>query len=66
MNLSYTPIINYSSIPFCAVCSTGQTISHTLPGKGHSVLTLDFFNENGHPTREPLNDILAYFSQQLQ
>ena len=66
MNLCYTPIINYRSIPFSAVCSSGQTISHTWPGKGHSVLTLDFVNKNGHPTREALNDILAYFSQQLQ
>ena len=43
-----------------------RVITHTLPGKGHSVLTLDFVNESGHPTREALNDILAYFSQQLQ
>ena len=43
-----------------------RVITHTLPGKGHSVLTLDFVNESGHPTREALNDILAYFSVQLQ
>ena len=43
-----------------------RVITHTLPGKGHSVLTLDFVNESGHPTRDGLNDILAYFSVQLQ
>jgi dienelactone hydrolase len=40
--------------------------THTLPGKGHSVLTLDFVDESGHPTREALDDILAYFAAQLQ
>ena len=42
-----------------------RVVTHTLPGKGHSVLTLDFVNENGHPTREALNDIMKYFSVQL-
>ena len=42
-----------------------RVITHTLPGKGHSVLTLDFVNEHGHPTREALNDIMEYFSIQL-
>lgn len=37
-----------------------------LPGKGHSVLTLDFVDEIGHPTRAALDDILAYFSTQLK
>ena len=36
-----------------------RVITHTLPGKGHSVLTLDFVDEDGHPTREALNEILA-------
>ena len=40
--------------------------THTLPGKGHSVLTIDFVDQQGHPTREALNDILGYFSAQLQ
>jgi hypothetical protein len=39
---------------------------HTLPGKQHSVLTLDFVDEAGHPTREALDNILAYFQAQLQ
>jgi dienelactone hydrolase len=43
-----------------------RVVTHTLPGKGHSVLTLDFVDEQGHPTRTALNDILAYFSAQLQ
>ena len=43
-----------------------RIVNHTLPGKGHSVLTIDFVDEQGHPTREALNDILAYFSVQLQ
>jgi dienelactone hydrolase len=38
---------------------------HTLPGKQHSVLTLDFVDEAGHPTREALDSILAYFQAQL-
>lgn len=38
----------------------------TLPGKGHSVLTLDFCDEAGHPTRRALDDVLAYFSHKLK
>jgi dienelactone hydrolase len=43
-----------------------RIVTHTLPGKGHSVLTLDFIDEAGHPTRDALNQILAYFAAQLQ
>ncbi len=43
-----------------------RIITHTLPGKGHSVLTLDFVDGSGHPTRSALDDILAYFSVQLR
>jgi dienelactone hydrolase len=43
-----------------------RVFTHTLPGKGHSVLTLDFVDEQGHPTREAMDEILAYFSAQLQ
>ena len=39
--------------------------THTLPGKGHSVLTLDFVDEQGHPTRAALDEILLYFHTQL-
>ena len=37
----------------------------TLPGKGHSVLTLDFVDEDGHPTRNALDEVLAYFQERL-
>jgi hypothetical protein len=37
----------------------------TLPGKGHSVLTLHFVDEEGHPTRKALDDIMAYFGTKL-
>jgi dienelactone hydrolase len=37
----------------------------TLPGKGHSVLTLDFVDEEGHPTRAALEKVLAYFNRRL-
>lgn len=40
--------------------------THTLPGKGHSVLTLDFVDEQGHPTRAAMDEILAYFDSQLK
>ena len=36
-----------------------------LPGRGHSVLTLDFVDEEGHPTRAALERVLAYFTRQL-
>ena len=42
-----------------------RVVTHTLPGKGHSVLTLDFVDESGHPTRAALDEILAYFAHQL-
>jgi dienelactone hydrolase len=38
----------------------------TLPGEGHAVLTLDFVDEEGHPTREALQEVIAYFSEQLR
>ncbi len=37
----------------------------TLPGKGHSVLTLDFVDEEGHPTLAAFEKVLAYFKRQL-
>jgi dienelactone hydrolase len=38
----------------------------TLPGKGHSVLTLDFVDKEGHPTYKALQEVLEYFSKQLK
>jgi hypothetical protein len=37
-----------------------------MPGKGHSVLTLDFVDEDGHPTREAFDDVLSYFERKLR
>ena len=37
----------------------------TLPGPGHSVLTVHFVDEDGHPTREALNDVISYFREKL-
>ena len=37
----------------------------TLPGRGHSVLTLDFVDQSGHPTREALDNVIQYFSSHL-
>lgn len=36
-----------------------------LPGGGHSVLTLHFVDEEGHPTREALRSVLDYFAEHL-
>lgn len=38
---------------------------HTLPGKGHSILTLDFVDETGHPTTQALKEVMDYFDKQL-
>ena len=37
----------------------------TLPGGGHSVLTLDFVDEAGHPTRAALDDAIGYLRDTL-
>ncbi len=37
-----------------------------LPGKGHSVLTLDFVDEEHHPTRKALESVLQYFADKLK
>lgn len=37
----------------------------TMPGGGHSVLTLDFVNEVGHPTRAALDEVIDYFREAL-
>jgi dienelactone hydrolase len=37
----------------------------TLPGPGHAVLTLDFVDEHGHPTRQALQAVLEYFERTL-
>ncbi len=42
-----------------------RIILHELPGKGHSILTLDFVNEIGHPTKVALEEVMTYFDNQL-
>ena len=37
----------------------------TLPGPGHAVLTLDFVDETGHPTRQALDEVISYFRRRL-
>ncbi|MTI38826.1 dienelactone hydrolase family protein [Fulvivirga lutimaris] len=38
---------------------------HTLPGKGHSIVTLDFVDETGHPTKALLKEVIDYFDASL-
>ncbi len=38
----------------------------TIPGPGHSVFTLHFVNEAGHPTRDALDEVVDYFNAQLK
>ena len=37
----------------------------SLPGHGHSVLTVDFVDQVGHPTHTALQSVLDYFGRQL-
>ena len=39
---------------------------HTLPGRGHSILTLDFVDEKGHPTARALAEVMDYFDRHLE
>jgi len=43
-----------------------RIILHQLPGEGHSILTLDFVDEDNHPTQKAFNDVLQYFDAQLK
>lgn len=38
---------------------------HIMPGKRHSVLTIDFVDQEGHPTYQALESVISYFDQQL-
>ncbi|MEM6348593.1 MAG: dienelactone hydrolase family protein [Bacteroidota bacterium] len=38
---------------------------HTLPGDKHAILTLDFVDEEGHPTKQAFETVVAYFDQSL-
>lgn len=37
----------------------------TLPGKKHSVFTMDFVDQEGHPTHTALQEVIAYFKSSL-
>jgi dienelactone hydrolase len=39
--------------------------AHGIPRTAHSVLALDFVDEQGHPTRAALDRVLAYLAEQL-
>ena len=43
--------------------SPGNT--HGIRHKAHAVLTTDFVDNAGHPTREALDDVLAFFAERL-
>jgi dienelactone hydrolase len=40
--------------------------AHGIPRQAHSVLTQHFVDEPGHPTREALDQVLAFFAERLQ
>lgn len=42
-----------------------RIVLHELPGKGHSILTLDFVDDAGHPTKQALEEVMQYFDMQL-
>ena len=39
--------------------------AHDLPPKAHSVLTLDFVDREGHPTRQARDRVLGFLAEQL-
>ena len=53
----------------CDQCVGGTTNESTIinlsTGKGHSVLTLDFVDQAGHPTREALDNLVQYLGSHL-
>jgi hypothetical protein len=40
--------------------------AHDLPRRAHSVLALDYVDEPGHPTRDALDKVLAFFGDRLR
>jgi len=42
-----------------------RIVFHELPGRGHSILTLDFVDQEGHPTFQALQEVMGYFDGQL-
>ena len=39
---------------------------HRIPPTAHSVVTTDLVDEAGHPTRQALDRVLAFFRERLQ
>jgi len=39
---------------------------HIIPGKGHAVLTQDFVDKEGHPTKAAFDSMMSYFKKQLK
>ena len=44
---------------------TTRIVEITLPGRGHSVLTLDYSDEAGSPTQVALNTVIEYLKSRL-
>lgn len=44
---------------------TQRMVFHTVPGKGHSVVTLDLEEDRDHPTQKVLDAVMKYFDGQL-
>ncbi len=42
-----------------------RIVFHTIPGEGHSIITLDFVDEYDHPTRKLLDAVMEYFDGHL-
>ena len=45
---------------------SGPGNSHGIPRSAHSVVTKDLVDRDGHPTREALDRVLAFFQEQLR
>ena len=61
------PAQKFAAIDGALNTSSRQRVElRTLPGNGHSVLTLDFVDREGEPTYQALQDIVSYFKRQLQ
>ena len=37
-----------------------------IPKRAHSVLTNDFVDDPGHPTRDALDQVITFFSERLR
>jgi len=45
---------------------SGPNNAFGIPGKAHSVVTADFIDEDGHPTRAALDRLLIFFDERLR